>query len=63
MSEISQAFIDAIKTLANHKPLVEACEPNVCWHEDIKENEVVRVLTAYSYFKKATENSKVTFTT
>lgn len=47
MNDISSAFIDAIKTLANHKPLVEACEPNVCWHEDIKENEVVRVLTAH----------------
>lgn len=61
--ELSQAFIEAIKTLANHKPIVEACEPNVCWHEDIKDNEVVRVLTAYSYLKQATKNHKMINTT
>ena len=59
MTEIEQSFIDAIKTLANHKPLVEACEPNICWHEPIRDNEVLRVLTAYSYLKQATENTEV----
>lgn len=43
---ISEAYIEGIKQIANSKQIKQACEPNVMWHEDIKDGQVLRVLHA-----------------
>jgi hypothetical protein len=46
-----ESYIKAITEIANHKRVKEELEPNLMWHEAIKESQTRRVLYAMRLFE------------
>jgi hypothetical protein len=60
--EVGGDLAEAIAMIANHEKVIKHCEPNLAWHEDLKEHQVRRILYAYGLFleefMKRGENDK-----
>ncbi len=48
-------IVKAITQIANADRVKKYCEPNLVWHEDIKENQTERVLYALELFVQECE--------
>ena len=50
-----EEYISAITKIANHDTIKKHLEPNLMWHDNVKEWQVKRILYAVGLFKE-TEN-------
>ena len=55
MTENDNALMQGIEKIANSKKVKEACEPQVSYHRNIGETEILRVLYAQKLLLDALE--------
>lgn len=58
MTDNDKSFIEALLKIANSKQVKELCEPHIMWHEDIKENLILRVLYSMKLLEDTMDNFK-----